>query len=157
MSFLHLVPPPQPHHPHTHPSPCKLVSFCTEGTPSPLKPPAVPCCLQVFLQKSMWSEESYLLPRAPSADTQGGRLARKPVVSEAQLGDWQGMSPTYACGLIKSCFLFLGAVGGGGAEYTDVCPQPCVLQGCLGAFGIPPPLTSCAQVALLERTRGSLR
>lgn len=64
----------------------------------------------------MWSEESYLLPRAPSADTQSGRLARKPAVSEAQLGVWQGMSPTYAYGRIKSCFLFLGGVWGGGRD-----------------------------------------
>lgn len=90
----------------------------------------------------MWSEESYLLPRAPSADTQGGRLARKPVVSEAQLGVWQGMSPTYAYGSVKSCFLFLGGVGGRSALMRVHGP---VSFGGAWAFSIPPPLTSCAQ------------
>lgn len=90
----------------------------------------------------MWSEESYLLPRAPSADTQGGRLARKPVVSEAQLGVWQGMSPTYAYGSVKSCFLFLGGVGGRSALMRLHGP---VSFGGAWAFSIPPPLTSCAQ------------
>lgn len=103
------------------------VSFCTEWTPPHLGPRfslLSPCLFSSTVcsqRKVIGFLELPLLIRCVED------LLENRQVSEAQLGVWQGLSPTSACGLIRGCFLLLGGVEGQGTG--DVCLWLCVLRG----------------------------
>lgn len=72
------------------------------------------------LWESLRSEESYLLPRAPSADTRGGQFPGT-AVCVRQLGAWPVATPAGVCGLIRHCFPRLGSSGRWGIQVMRVC------------------------------------
>lgn len=68
------------------------VFFCTGWTPAPLRTPAFPCFLQIFStgKYCLLSEDSYLLPRAPSADTVAGWFSGKAAGFRSTAGSLAG-------------------------------------------------------------------
>lgn len=93
-----------------------------------------------FLQETLQSEESYLLPRAPSADALGRLLAWKPVdFSRSTAGLLVGFVDCLCLCLIRGYFSWMGERGTGDACLSTTLHA---VGEAPGTFEVLAPLTS---------------